>query len=192
MRINLLLICLCFFCVGQAQQHLKGAYEEFPYSHVLKINLLSPVIGTINIHYEQKHDENASSQFELFYFTGQYFDQQIGVKGFGLTYNYRYYLTGQFPNGWYAQPFVRYQQYWSDDPSLYSSFHSNDQKMRTMGAGMVFGYQYVFKKRIAWDLYGGPMYNKSYINEKVSNAAYTGPIFNGGFVRMGTTVGFIF
>jgi hypothetical protein len=168
--------------------------EEFPFANIVKCNLLSPFMGTVNIHLERMNTINSSSQFEAFFFTGQVLGQPVDATGFGLTYNYRYYLTGSFPTGFYVQPFTRYQQYTNKQQS--SSFSAttitDPERINTLGLGIVFGYQVVFFERVTFDLFGGPVYNKSYLDGKPATANDTGPFFNGGWMRLGTTFGFAF
>ncbi len=170
---------------------VKDAIE---YQQIIKANLLSPLLGVVNFHYERNIDPNSASQLEFFYFTGQSFGQSVGVQGFGLTYNYRFYLTGTFPSGWYVQPYARYQNYFETSQSMnaFTNGTGNQDHLNVYSLGMVFGYQMVFAKRICFDMFMGPNYNKSFENGSQIPSQYLPPMFSGGAVRLGCTLGFVF
>ena len=170
--------------------------EDIQHGHILKTNILSPLLGTINFHYEWKLTPNSSSQIEAYYFTGQFFGQSIPLSGFGVTYNYRYYLTGTFPTGFFVQPYIRYQQFLEKNGvsglSSSSTITTPLLAFTVYGTGLVLGYQFVFAKRVSLDFYGGPMYNVSYENGVRTNSQDYPPFFTGPFLRTGCTLGFIF
>lgn len=168
----------------QLQAQLNKPIEESRY-HIVKVNVLSPFLTVVNIHYEINHHKDASSQVELFYFGGDFFNQQIGVRGIGVTYNYRYYLTQSYPAGWYAQPYLRYQYYWPETGPVNERFNS-------IGTGIVFGRQFVFAKRIILDGFLGPSYNQAAINGVRLNTNDFLPMLKGPWFRAGFTVGFMF
>jgi hypothetical protein len=183
--------------IGHAQHvtYVKPGTDDSEYKYIIKANLLSPFVGTANFHFEINQGPNSSSQFEVFYFGGQYFGEPTGVEGIGVTYNYRYYLVGTFPSGVYVQPYARYQAYWDAKsvmgiPPITSNTGSN--RVNVYGVGMVFGYQWVFAKRIALDVFLGPSYNKTYQDGVQVPTADVSPLFSGGFIRTGCAIGFVF
>lgn len=187
--------CSCFIPIYAQKPVSKAPVRDvFEYQHILKVNLLSPLFGIVNFHYERNINPNSSTQAEFFYYTGQTFGQSVGVQGFGLTYNYRFYLTGTFPSGWYVQPYARYQNYFE------STQHANgfvngtgsQDHVSVYSLGMVFGYQVVFAKRICFDMFLGPNYNKSFENGSQISSQSLPPMFSGGAVRLGCTLGFVF
>lgn len=75
------------------------------------------------------------------------------------TFEYRFYLAGHAPTGWYIAPFVRYlnmsidQNYTYTDrkgvlhrPNLKAQFNAG-------GAGVLLGYQWMLGKRVGIDLW---------------------------------------
>ncbi|MES2778933.1 MAG: DUF3575 domain-containing protein [Bacteroidota bacterium] len=188
MKAILLTISICLAGIAYAQRpNGLSATGEQDHAHILKVSLLSPFVGTLNVHYEKRLDENSSFQLEAFYFSGQIFNQQSDVRGGGLTANYRFYLTKQFPAGWFVQPFLRYQQYWP----LPSVRLRNDINIQVGGAGIVFGYQLVAANRISFDAFAGPVYSRLFVNNQSVGNKYL-PVFNGGWLRLGVTLGFLF
>lgn len=188
MRAYLLVIGICLAGVATAQRPFGASgSKESEGTRILKINMLSPFVSTLNIHYEKGIDQNSSFQVEGFYFGGRIFAQQLDIQGFGLTTNYRFYLTQQFPNGWFVQPFLRYQRYWP----LTSQQLNKDINVQIGGLGVVFGYQLIVAKRISCDAFAGPVYNKLFVNDQPAGRSYL-PVFNGPWMRVGATIGFLF
>jgi hypothetical protein len=151
-------------------------------------------MGVVNVQFETKHTSNYSSQIELFYFSGQFFGITIPFNGFGLTYNLRYYLKGDYPKGLFIQPFGRFQQYnlLPNQSSISSASGLNNERIKIYSSGMVIGYQFIFARRISFDFFAGPSYNITYANGIRTTAIDTGPFFNGGWMRIGSTLGFAF
>lgn len=171
---------------AQQAKRFRGEIES-DYAHIVKVNVFSPLVGTFTIHAEKALTENSSFQAEAFYFTGQFFGQDLDVRGVGFTANYRYYITQSFPAGWFMQPFLRYQKYWP----LRASASGVDENVQVGTLGMVFGYQVIAAKRLSLDIFAGPMYSKLFANGKpVSNEFI--PVFNGPWLRFGGTLGFLF
>lgn len=81
------------------------------------------------------------------------------------TLEYRFYLAGHAPTGWYVAPFVRYA---SMDVTNDFSYHSQDGKLHQAhleasfnagGAGVLLGYQFLLGKHLGLDLWLlGPFY----------------------------------
>lgn len=92
------------------------------------------------------------------------------------TLEYRFYLAGHAPTGWYLAPFVRYinmaidQDYTYTDlkgvlhrPNLKAQFNAG-------GAGVLLGYQWMFGKRVGLDLWLlGPFYGTNIKADFVGN-----------------------
>lgn len=81
------------------------------------------------------------------------------------TLEYRFYVAGHAPTGWYIAPFVRYANM---DISNDYSYHSQDGQLHQMhleasfsagGAGVLLGYQFLLGKHLGLDLWLlGPFY----------------------------------
>ena len=78
--------------------------------NVFKINIFSPIVKTFNVSYERKLSASGSFQIGAFY-TG-YSAGETKFSGFGVTPEYRFYLSEtEAPAGFYIAPFLRYQNF---------------------------------------------------------------------------------
>ncbi len=153
--------------------------------NVIKLNIFSPIVKTLNMSYERKISESGSFQLGFFY-TG-YSDDISSFKGFGITPEYRMYLSDtEAPEGFYLAPFVRYQKFDAEDE------FGNEGTLSGFGGGLVVGKQWIFKEKVALDLFVGP----SYVNTSFKQTAGTDEVdagtFNGFGVRFGLNLGFAF
>jgi hypothetical protein len=197
--LGLVLLVVC----QSAEAQYRADDSENPLASkrlVVKANILSPLAGSINVHAEVKAGVNASHQIEYYMLTGFFFGEPIYARGFGLTYNYRFYLTGSFPKGFYTQPYLRYQQFWFD-PTISASTNPSTQfgvsanprlNLSVLGSGIVFGYQHILFERVSLEMFAGPMYNASYEGNKRTSPGSIPPFFSGGFIRFGITAGVLF
>ena len=118
--------------------------------NVIKINILSPILKTINLQYEKKLNSSSSFQFGFFYTAVSV--GSTDFSGFGITPEYRFYLSNtEAPKGVYVAPFVRYQNFTLTDGI-------DKGTLSTFGGGLILGKQWLFKDRIALDIFLGPSY----------------------------------
>lgn len=188
--------CLMAWCSPVfAQSYQKGESEgEFARRSIIKVSLFSPFAGAVNVHYEMQHNLNSSSQFEFFYFTGLFFGQPSEYKGSGFTYDYRYYLRGNYPKGFYVQPYVRFQKYeyvGTQNPTVNGGTPVYENVL-SYGTGMVFGYQTIFKRRFSFEVFGGPSYCIAFGDGTRLSSQDVGIPVNGGGLRLGATIGYAF
>ena len=189
MRLSVFIWILFSALYSHAQLISKRLVTEQEYNRIVKVNLLSPAVGTITIHYEKRLNENSSIQLEGFYFTGYFLKQQINTRGTGFTVNYRFYLTKHFPEGWFIQPYARYQRYWPISTRQVSS--NRDRNAQVGSIGIVLGYQVVSNRRISMDVFAGPVYNKVFVDDTHAIHRFV-PLVNGAWIRAGMTLGFLF
>lgn len=156
-------------------------------SNIFKLNIVSPIVRTASVFYERTLNDQSSLQMGFFY--SGYSDDETKYRGFGVTPEYRFYLSETLaPSGFYVAPFLRYQAFDLEDKvtadeATYSSF----------GGGLLIGRQWVFKQRVALDLFLGP----SYFNGDVEAAEGSGDefdveAFDGFGLRTGITLGLAF
>src|ERR1051325_11478063 len=85
-------------------------YSASGQGSVIKLNIFSPIVKTFNVQYEKTVKADQSFQLGFFY-TG-YSTGGTDFSGFGITPEYRFYLSDtDAPKGVYLAPFVRYQSF---------------------------------------------------------------------------------
>jgi len=164
---------MLFFSKGMAQ------------SNAFKINIISPVVKTASVFYERALNDQSSLQLG-FYYTGASVDD-TKFQGFGITPEYRFYLSETAAlEGVYVGPFVRYS-------NVDLSDGGDEGTLSSFGGGLVIGKQWVFKERVALDIFFGP----KYVNAKVDvtsgeEGSFETGVFDGFGLRAGILLGIAF
>jgi len=158
-------------------------------SNVLKVNLFSPIVKSGSFFYERVLNEDMSTQLG-FFFTF-YKPEGYGISGFGITPEFRYYLSqASAPKGIFVAPFLRYQQFEVTDNST-----SGVGKLTSYGGGLLIGAQTLLKETITIEAFLGPVYyatNAKVVSGTSSADDFVLSPFDGFTVRGGITVGFAF
>lgn len=181
MKLKPILLC-ALFCAGVT--------TGFSQSNAIKINILSPILNTINLSYE--HALNESSSLQLgFYYTGVKISD-LKYAGFGITPEYRFYLSETpAPDGVYLAPFVRYQSV-----KLTETTSTYEANLTAIGGGVIIGKQWLFKQKITLDIFLGPSYNSGSTEVKDtgngSGDVSVSGAFDGFGLRAGITLGLAF
>ena len=158
----------------------------FAQQNVVKINILSPIVKTINVSFEHALSETGSLQLGLFY-TGYSVDE-TKFSGFGITPEYRFYLSSSpAPDGFYVAPFARYQSF-----KLTDDFTDSEGKFSAFGGGLVIGRQWIFKERISLDLFLGPQFISGNVDVTDGEDSFNVDVFDGFGLRTGITFGVAF
>src|SRR5690606_19994668 len=119
--------------------------------NAFKINPLSLSVKNLSISYERVLTKGTSLQLHGAYWLGGSLN---GVKfdGFTFTPELRFYVTDHgAPEGFYLAPFGRYESLSAKD----KDFLNSDAKvtLSRVGVGVDLGYQFVFSKKITWDIF---------------------------------------
>jgi hypothetical protein len=175
-------ICLCQ--VIQAQNNRR--FDNIEYKSALKFNLLSPIIGAIAVNYENKLNNDASFIASASYFTGQIDNTTEPIRGFVASLEYRFYTGNEPMRGLYLQPYARYQ--------YFKDIQTKTDELSVPGLGLLGGYQYIFAKRIVFDMNFGPAYNFGTLTSPQNTYGNSDlkPMFRGYWMRGGISVGFLF
>lgn len=156
--------------------------------NVIKVSLLSPFVKSGSFFYERSINDDMSL-VGGFFFTAWKPDEDVELKGFGITLEYRYYLSEKTvsPSGAFLAPFVRYQNFNISD---YEDGSRAEADLSSMGGGLLIGYQKLFKDRITLEAFIGPAYYASKLtgDDSVESIGQ----FDGFTVRGGITVGIAF
>lgn len=153
-------------------------------SNVIKFNILAPVVKTANFQYERAFG-NKSFQLGAFY-TG-FSPETTKFSGFGITPEVRFYLGDtDAPEGFYAAPFVRYQSFTIEetDPDF-----SAKGTFSAFGGGLIIGKQWIFKEKVALDLFIGPAYSSGKVKVEEGTGTLDAEAFDGFGVRFGVCFG---
>jgi hypothetical protein len=159
--------------------------------NVVAINILSPIVSTINVKYERKLNAESSMQLGFYYTGASWSDTKF--RGFGITPEYRFYLSAtEAPNGVYVAPFLRYQNLTVESDES-DDFDTSKGTLNNFGGGVVMGRQWVWKERITLDIFIGPSYVAGSVDveEGDEDDLATGA-FNGFGIRTGITFGIAF
>jgi hypothetical protein len=187
MNLKSFLLLLCFILIFFAS-HAQNKYKEIDRKNILKINLLSPFLGTLSIQNERIINSESSIQLGFYYFSGVIFGHSIPVGAVCFTSEYRFYLVEEAPRGLYIQPYMRFGRYWED--KNYSNKVGSG--FNAIAAGIVFGKQWIWADKFTFDMYVGPLYTFSFFDDpSFSTKDLYGP-FKGYWFRSGITFGYYF
>ncbi|MDZ4716008.1 MAG: DUF3575 domain-containing protein [Cytophagales bacterium] len=155
-------------------------------SNVLKINILSPIVRTLNVQYEKKISADGSLQLGFFY-TG-FSTGGTSFSGFGITPEYRFYLSDtEAPQGIYIAPYLRYQSF-----DLTEDMSASKGAFTSFGGGLILGKQFIFKEKVVLDLFIGPSYSPSTVKVSSGSATFSTGSFSDFGLRAGVCFGLAF
>jgi len=162
------------------------SFKSQAQENAVKLNIFSPIVKTFNIAYERK--VNATSSFQLGFFYSGYKAGDTKFSGFGITPEYRFYLSEtEAPQGVYVAPFVRYQSFkLEDEPS------SSKADFSAFGGGVIVGKHWIFKERISLDIFIGPSYSSGSVKGSSNGSTFDTDAFDGFGIRTGLTLGVAF
>lgn len=140
---------------------VKGNRSEVP-KNVFKVNPLSLGVLTASVAYERAFSPTMSGQLGFFYTFPVITIASTQFGGFGITPEFRYYLSmNEAPRGFYLAPYLRYQRfkltYTSEDPE---SYQTGKGTFTAFGGGVLIGKQWIMSNdRISLDVFVGPAFN---------------------------------
>ena len=154
--------------------------------NAIKLNPLSLAFLTGNVSYERAIGEKSSVQLGAFY--SGFSLSGLKYSGWGVTPEFRYYLSGEALNGFYAAPFARYQSFSLEDKEL-----ATKTSFTTMGGGAIIGFQRMGNSGFTFDIFVGPSYSKAkFKNDSDEESFDVQGGFTGFGIRTGITLGFGF
>jgi hypothetical protein len=218
MKFKLLSLNLLLTLAAVAQNNNEALKK-----HALRFNVLSPIYNTLNLSYQHLLSDDKSlvigasyMDFNDFNNSFNFNNEKINVKGVSAYAEYRLHFNDGI-DGFYAAPFIRYQNYKKD--ASYGVFYNYNNGITTQysitekstyqsaGLGFIMGYQLNIKNIIMIDFFGGPSYQilmESNRNVQNLNKMLTRPsdqllaesipnqFLKGYGLRGGIAVGFIF
>jgi hypothetical protein len=153
--------------------------------NVIKINTLALIIGTGSVFYERKVSDLASAQLGVGYLNYKIEDTKF--SGLILTPECRFYIRKNAIDGFYISPYLRYNQYKYENGT-----DSGEGKFTSVGGGVAFGRQWIFKKGFIMDLFFGGHYTDGSVNITSGTEPTDVTKFTGFKTRVGFAIGFAF
>jgi hypothetical protein len=153
--------------------------------NVLKVNTLALIIGTGSVFYERKVTDLISAQLGVGYLNYTISDSKF--KGLILTPECKFYIRNNAIDGFYISPYLRYNQY-----NYSNSETSGEGKYTSMGGGVAFGRQWIFKKGFVMDLFFGGHYTDGKVDITSGDNPADVTKFEGFKTRAGFAIGFAF
>ena len=157
--------------------------------NALKTDLFSAFLRTGVLKYERVLNNDMSFQLGAFYTGYSPGDTDARLSGFGITPEFRYYLSEQnpAPHGTYLAPNFRYMKLDAEDEA------SGDKAtLTTYGFAINLGHQVVFKDIIVVDGWIGPVYAFRNVTDVVGDVDIGVTTANGFGIRLGIAIGIVF
>lgn len=156
--------------------------------NVIKTDLFSAFLRTGVIKYERAFTEDISVQLGFFYTGIHPRDTESTLNGFGITPEFRFYLSDSpAPGGTYLAPNFRYMKLTANDPVV-----NAEASLTSFGFAINLGKQWIFKDIVALDAWVGPGYNFRTLDDP-SGEVDTGISGVDGFgIRIGIAIGVAF
>ncbi len=156
--------------------------------NAVKTDLFSVILRTGTIKYERAFTEDISVQLGFFYTGYHPRDSQSELSGWGITPEFRFYLTDTpAPAGTYLAPNFRYMIL-----DVYDADVMEYAKLTSLGFAINLGKQWVFKDVVLLDAWVGPSYNFRSVDDQ-TGTVNTGIQEADGFgLRIGLALGIVF
>jgi hypothetical protein len=180
MKKALILFIVVVLAVPSFSQEKSDVATE---KNVLKINTLSLFLATGSVFYERKLSDLTSAQFGFCYMGVKIQDTKF--SGIILTPEVRIYPKKNAIDGFYIAPYLRYQNYTLQNGTDKGSLSS-------MGGGLLFGRQWIFKKGFVMDLFFGGHYGSSKVKVDSGTDTFDTNSITGFGIRVGFALGFAF
>ncbi|MCK4989677.1 MAG: DUF3575 domain-containing protein [Bacteroidales bacterium] len=170
----------------------KSISPSKPVKNAVKTDLLSWAFKVGVLKYERVFTENISAQLGFYYSWDLLtFDDNYFGRGFGITPEFRYYLSKKrpAPRGTYLAPNFRYERIeWEilDENA--------EATVINYSPAINLGFQLVLKDLFLVDAWVGLAYNIRNVVEETVPGALIGPNHENGFdpPRMGVSIGLVF
>ena len=156
--------------------------------NVIKTNLFSPIIRTGHLIYERALNDDMSLQLGFFYTGYKDKDTDATLSGWGITPEFRYYLSENkpAPAGIYLAPTARYNKFTISDDA------GDEAELSAFGFSINFGAQMILKDIVAIDAFIGPSYNFRDFKETIGEVESPIQEANGFGIRIGLCIGLAF
>lgn len=152
----------------------------------IKTDLFSAFLRTGVLKFERALNEDMSFQLGAFYTGYSPGDTDARLAGFGITPEFRYYLSeNPAPHGTYLAPNFRYMKLTADD-------NINQATLTTYGFAINLGHQVIFKDLIVVDGWIGPAFAFRNLDDPSGQVEAGITSVNGFAIRLGIAIGIAF
>jgi hypothetical protein len=157
--------------------------------NAVKTDLFSAFLRTGVLKYERALNEDMSFQIGAFYTGYSPGDTDAKLSGYGITPEFRYYLSESHPapHGTYLAPNFRYMKLTAEDPSI-----NEEATLTSYGFAINLGHQVVFKDIIVVDGWIGPVYAFRNLEDPSGSVDPGISAVNGFGIRLGIAIGIVF
>jgi hypothetical protein len=156
--------------------------------NAVKTDLFSAFLRTGVIKYERAFTDDISVQLGFFYTGIHPRDSESTLNGFGITPEFRFYLTETpAPAGTYLAPNFRYMKLTAFDPLV-----DAEATLTSFGFAVNLGKQWLFKDIVALDAWVGPVYNFRTLEDPSGEVDPGISGIDGFGLRLGIAVGILF
>ncbi|MCF8232428.1 MAG: DUF3575 domain-containing protein [Bacteroidales bacterium] len=195
-------IILAFIAIAFVNSVQGQGEVEKMYRNRFGFSTLPFVTGTLQLNYEYLlPSRNGIWLAPLVHYTNRDYQDEIG---FGLETQYRFYVVRRekenHGKNLYFAPYAFFKYFdikekdiyyyggvYGDEPSVID----RKDKFATAGAGILFGWQYVFSERIYLDVYVGGGIREAF-NDKDRYDEFMQPGFSGFAPKVGVDISFSF
>lgn len=174
---------LTFSSVVQAQEKKMA----------VKLNFLSPILTTGNLHFQYAFSEKGSVNVPVFYMFGVN-RADVDLDGFGFVPGFRFNPSGQGLKGFYVEPFFSFWSFSLEAPFIDANFNTVQAtaSWTVVGGGLALGYQALIGDLITLDVFFGPKFGSGSVTYDDPTQSFETPNLSGVGVRFGATVGVAF
>jgi hypothetical protein len=156
--------------------------------NAIKTDLFSAFLRTGVLKYERALNDDMSFQLGFFYTGFSPGDTEARLSGFGITPEFRYYLSANpAPHGTYLAPNFRYMKLDAEDQST-----GDKATLTSYGFAINLGHQAVFKDIIVVDGWIGPVYAFRNVSDAIGDVDLGISEANGFGIRVGIAIGIVF
>lgn len=140
-----------------------NANAQADYPNVLKINPISLAFGNFNLSYQKAVSDASAIQIGANYWYNIFGTK---VSGVGARGAYHFFISNRekaAPEGFYIGPQMGFNV---------ANVTETDERVTTVGVGLMLGYQWIWESGVTLDLGAGPMYQ--FANETTTDESFQG------------------
>lgn len=137
------------------------AQNEMMPKRSIKLNMLSPVMSTLNLAFETQTADDYSIQFGVAFMNHPTYANTDGVtRALFLTPEFRYKLADTKQGYVFIGVFGRYiNMKYEQSETHFLITSKSTSHYESVGGGIIVGQKLIYKNRVALEFFGGPVYS---------------------------------